>query len=167
MTRDLYCQSPMTDILPVIETLENRWMRAWVSGDARALKSLTSRKFRMVMGSKPCAILDSKSWLEAATTSFLCHGYRFGDIYARELGNVAVFATQLDLKASIDGHDWSGRMWLTAIWKKSGVRRSWQIVERIFSRPEEDPKVPAAIHSLQAWRRPAQRQPFGARLSQR
>jgi hypothetical protein len=145
----------MTDILPVIETLENRWMRAWVSGDARSLKSLTSRKFRMVMGSKPCAILDAKSWLEAATTSFVCHGYRFGDIYARDLGKVAVFATQLDLQASIDGHDWSGRMWLTAIWKKSGIRRNWQLVERVFSRPEEDKQVPAAIHSLQAWRRPS------------
>lgn len=157
----------MADIASIIEMLENRWMRAWVSGDARTLKSLTSRKFRMVMGSKPCAVLDSKSWLEAATTSFLCQGYRFGDIYARDLGKVAVFATQLDLQASIDGHDWSGRMWLTAIWKKTGIRRNWQIVERVFSRPETDSQVPAAIHSLQAWRKPSQRQALAGRLSQR
>jgi hypothetical protein len=147
----------MADILPVIETLENRWMRAWVGGDARTLKLLTSRKFRMVMGSKPCAILDAKSWLDAATTSFICESYRFGDMYARDLGPVAVFATQLDLKASIDGLDWSGRMWVTDIWRKTGVRRSWRMIERVLSRPEQDADVPAAIRSLQLWQRPAKR----------
>ena len=68
---------------------------------------------------------------------------------------VAVFATQLDLQASIDGHDWSGRMWVTDIWKKSGIRRNWRMVERVFSRPDEDPQLPDAIRSLQAWRKPA------------
>lgn len=147
----------MADILPIIETLENRWMRAWASGDARTLKSLTSRKFRMVVGSKPSVLLDASSWLQAATTRFLCHSYRFGDLYARDLGPVTVFASQLDLEASIDGHEWSGRMWVTAIWRKSGVRRNWRMVERVLSRPEGDQQVPAAIRSLQLWRRPSQR----------
>ena len=147
----------MADILPIIETLENRWMRAWIGGDARTLKALTARNFRLVMGSKPCAILDCKSWLAAATTSFTCESYRFGDMYARQLGSTAVFATQLELKANIEGHDWSGRMWVTDIWKKTGVRRGWRLVERVFSRPEEDKQVPAAIRSLQLWQRPAKR----------
>lgn len=147
----------MADILPIIETLENRWMRAWASGDAKALKALTSRKFRMVVGSKPSVLLDASSFLQASTGSFACHGYRFGDIYARQLGSVIVFATQLDLQASIDGHDWSGRMWLTDIWRKGGVRRSWRMVERVLSRPEEDQQVPAAIRELQLWRRPPKR----------
>ena len=68
-----------------------------------------------------------------------------------------VFATQLDLKASIDGHDWSGRMWVTDIWRRGTVRRSWRMVERVLSRPEEDGQVPAAIRELQLWRRPAKR----------
>ena len=89
----------------------------------------------MVVGTKPSVLLDAKSWLDAANSSFLCHSFRFGDIYARDLGPVTVFATQLDLKASIDGHDWSGRVWVTAVWRKSGVRRKWRLVERIFSRP--------------------------------
>lgn len=147
----------MADISPIIETLENRWMRAWASGDMRTLKALTSRKFRMVVGTKPSVLLDAKSWLDAANSSFLCHSFRFGDIYARDLGPVTVFATQLDLKASIDGLDWSGRMWVTDIWKKSGVRRSWRMVERVISRPEEDKQVAAAIKALQLWQRPAKR----------
>ena len=147
----------MAEILPIVETLENRWMRAWIGGDMRTLKELTSRKFRMVMGTKPCAILDAKSWLASATDSFRCHSYRFGDMYAHDLGSVTVFATQMDIEASIDGHDWSGRVWVTTVWRKSGVRRKWRLVERIFSRPEEDQDIPAAIAALQLWRRPAKR----------
>jgi hypothetical protein len=147
----------MADISLLIETLENRWMRAWVGGDLRTLKSLTARNFRLVVGSKPSVLLDAKSWLDAANSSFLCHSYRFGDVYARDLGPVTVFATQLDLKASIDGHDWSGPVWVTDIWKKSGVRRRWRMVERVFSRPEEDQHVPAAIRSLQLWRKRSER----------
>jgi hypothetical protein len=147
----------MADISLLIETLENRLMRAWVGGDLRTLKSLTARNFRLVVGSKPSVLLDAKSWLEAANSSFVCHSYRFGDVYARDLGPVTVFATQLDLKASIDGHDWSGPVWVTDIWKKSGVRRRWRMVERVFSRPEEDKQVPPAIRSLQLWRKRSER----------
>lgn len=144
----------MADILPLIETLENRWMRAWIGGDAKTLKSLTSRNFRLVVGSKPSVLLDYKSWIDAAEERFTCRAYRFGEIYVRNLGTVTIFATQLEIEASIDGHDWSGRMWVTDLWKKGGVRRSWRMVERVFSRPEDDKQVPAAVRSLQLWQRP-------------
>ncbi|WP_294120541.1 nuclear transport factor 2 family protein [Sphingomonas sp.] len=144
----------MADILTLIETLENRWMRAWIGGDAKTLKSLTSRNFRLVVGSKPSVLLDYKSWIDAAAERFPCRAYRFGEIYVRNLGSVTIFATQLEIEASIDGHDWSGRMWVTDLWKKGGVRRSWRMVERVMSRPEDDKDVPAAIRSLQLWRRP-------------
>ena len=142
----------MSDILPNIETLENRWMRAWASGDARTLKALTSRKFRMVIGSKPCVILDARSWLEAAAERYRCRSYRFGDVYARKVGSIAVFATHLELQATMDGEDWSGPLWVTDIWRRSGVRRGWKMVERVMSRPESNPSVPAAIRSLQLWK---------------
>ena len=142
----------MADILPLLEMLENRWMRAWVNNDAKALKELTSRKFRMVIASKPCVILDSSSWLAAATGRYQCNGYRFGDIYARQLGTVAVFATRIELKATMDGHDWTGQFWVTDVWRKSGVRRKWRMIERVMSRPETNPDVPAAIRTLQLWK---------------
>ncbi len=127
-------------------------MRAWVTRDLRTLKALTSRKFMLVMGSEPCVILDASSWLEAATTRFLCTSYRFGDIYVRDLGSVALFASQLDIQASIDGQDQSGRLWVTDLWSKSKVRRRWRLVERVVSRPEDRPEVPGAIRSMQLWR---------------
>ena len=142
----------MADILPIIETMEHRWMRAWVGRDAKELKALTSRDFMLLIGSKPGVILDSGSFLDAATSRFLCNSYRFGDVHARRIGAMALFASQLDLKASIDGTAWSGRFWVTDLWRKSTVRRSWRLVERVLSRTEEDAKVPSAIRSLQLWK---------------
>ena len=142
----------MADLLPVIETMENRWMRAWVQRDAKDLRSLTSSRFMLLMGSKPPVILDAKSWLEAATTRYVCKSYRFGDIYVRDIGGYALFASQMELKATMDGHDWSGTFWVTDLWTKSRVRRSWRMVERVISRPEEKKDVPAGIKSLQLWR---------------
>ena len=142
----------MADLHSIIETLERQWMRAWVSGDAKALKALTARNFRMVVGAKPSVILDSKSWVEAAMTRHLCSAYRFGDIYVRDLGGMTVFATQLSVEATMDGHDWSGTYWVTDLWRKSRVRRNWRMVERIVSRPDEKADVAAAIRSLQLWR---------------
>jgi hypothetical protein len=104
------------------------------------------------MGSKPPVILDARSWLEAATTRYLCTSYRFGDIYVRDLGGLALFASQIETKATMDGHDWSGVMWVTDLWSKSRIRRSWRMVERVISRPEDKKDVPAAIKSLQLWR---------------
>lgn len=142
----------MADLLPVIETMENRWMRAWVQRDLSALKAVTARNFMLLMGSKPPVILDSKSWLEAATTRYLCNSYRFGDIYVRDLGGFALFASQMEIKATMDGHDWSGPLWITDLWSKSRVRRSWRMVERVISRPEDKKDVPAGIKALQLWR---------------
>lgn len=142
----------MADIHPIIETMENRWMRAWMKADTRELKALTARNFRMVIGSKPAMILDFKSWVEAAGKRYRCKSYRFGDVYAREIGGVAVFATQLELSATMDGEDWSGQFWVTDIWRKGRVRRKWRMVERIVSQPDQREDVPAAVRSLQLWR---------------
>lgn len=141
----------MADLTPIIETMENRWMRAWVQRDAKALKALTGRNFMLLMGSTKPMILDSRSWVEAATTRYLCASYRFGDIYVREVGGLAVFASQLELTATLDDVDWSGRFWVTDLWKKGRVRRSWRLVQRVVSLPDENPEVPAGIRALQLW----------------
>ncbi len=142
----------MADRTAEIETLENQYMRAWAQADLPALKSLTASGFHLLVGSKPAAMLDRASWLDAATRRYVCRSYRFGDIYVREVGSAALFASQLDLKASLDGRDWSGRMWVTDLWRKGRIRRRWRLVERVLSRVEEDPEVPAAIKSMQLWR---------------
>jgi ketosteroid isomerase-like protein len=142
----------MANLTPVIETMEHRWMRAWVNDDMRALKAITAKSFILLTASKPPAILDRPSWLEAAAKRYLCSSYRFGDIYVQEVGGLAVFAAPVDLKATMDGRDWSGTLFVTDIWRKGRVRRGWKLAQRILSTPDERPELAKAITSLQLWK---------------
>ena len=142
----------MADLTPVIEAMEHRWMRAWVNGDTKTLKAVTASSFILLTASKPPAILDRPSWLEASAERYSCSSYRFGDIYVRDLGPLAMFAASLELKATMDGNDWSGHVWVTDLWRKGRVRRSWKMVERVISRADDNPQLPSAIRSLQLWR---------------
>ena len=68
----------MADVTSLIETMENRWMRAWVRCDIKELKGLTAKDFILLTGTKPPAILDRPSWLDAAGKRYVCSAYRFG-----------------------------------------------------------------------------------------
>ena len=142
----------MASLTPTIETMEHSWMRAWVNRDARVLKSLTSKDFVLLVGGKPPTILDRPSWLEAAGKRWDCDSYRFGDILVRGEGKLAIFSASVELKAVMDGRDWSGTFWLTDIWRKGRVRRGWKLAHRILSRPDDGPEVAKAIKSLQLWK---------------
>lgn len=142
----------MAELADQIEVLENRYMRAWASGDAATLRQLTGRGFQLVIGSKPAVMLDRASWLDAAQSRFVSTGFRFGGVYVREVGGMALFASQVELEARLDDHDWSGVMWMTDLWRKGRVRRRWRLAARVFSRPEEDKAVPQGIRAMQLWR---------------
>ena len=142
----------MAELSPVIETMEHRWMRAWVNGDAKALKSVTASDFILLTASKPPMILDRRSWLEAAANRWDCSSYRFGDIYVRCVGSTAVFAASIELKATLDGRDWSGTLFVTDLWRKGRVRRGWKLAQRILSRVDDRAEVPKAIRALQLWK---------------
>ena len=142
----------MADLTPVIETLEHRWMRAWVNRDARALKAITAKDFILLSASRPPMILDRPSWLEAAANRWDCSSYRFGDIYVRSVGSVAVFAASVELKAPMDGRDWSGTVFVTDLWRKGRVRRGWKLAQRIVSKVDDRAELPKTIRALQLWK---------------
>lgn len=142
----------MADLTATIETMEHRWMRAWVNGDMRALKGITAKSFILLTGSKPPAILDRPSWLEAAAKRWDCSSYRFGDIYVRDVGGVALFAAPVEYKATMDGRDWSGHFWVTDLWRKGRVRRGWKLAQRIVTRVDDNAELPKAIRALQLWK---------------
>lgn len=142
----------MAELSPVIETLENRYMRAWIGRDFKELKALTARSFTLVVGTRPAMLLDQPSWLAAAGSRWDCSSYRFGDIYVRSVGSVAVFAASLELKATLDGRDWSGTVFVTDLWRKGKVRRGWKLAQRIVSRADDNRELPKAIKSLQLWK---------------
>jgi hypothetical protein len=135
-----------------IETLEHHWMRAWMQRDRKQMKALASRDFIFLLGSTKAAILDRPSWLEAATTRFKCESYRFSEVYVRRHGGTAVFACQAALETRMGAQEWSGPVWITDLWQRSRVRRNWQIVERVISRPDGDETMSAAIRDMQLWR---------------
>lgn len=141
----------MADLTPLIETLENRWMRAWIARDHKDLKSLTARDFILLVGGKKAVILDRRSWLEAAGERWRCSGFRYGDVYVQRFGGVALFAAQLEIDATMDGREWPSQLWVTDLWRKRRIG-GWRMVERVLSRIEDDPGIPAAIKSLQLWR---------------
>jgi hypothetical protein len=143
----------MADLTAVIETMEHRWMRAWVNGEKKVMKAATSRHFMLLAGSKPPMILDRTSWLDAAANRWSCSSYRFGDIYVRSVGSgLAVFAAPIEIKARMDGIDGSGTFFVTDIWRRAMTRRGWKMVQRVISRPDEDPALPKAIRALQLWK---------------
>jgi ketosteroid isomerase-like protein len=142
----------MSDLTATIETLEHRWMRAWVSGDLKAMKATTAKDFILLTGSKPPAILDRPSWLDAVAKRYHCSSYRFGDVMVRDFGSAALFSAPLEIKATMDGRDWSGTVWVTDIWRKGRVRRGWKLAQRVLSSVDERPEVPKAIRSLQLWK---------------
>lgn len=142
----------MADLAATIETMEHRWMRAWVRGDVKALKAITGRDFIFLAASTPPALLDRLSWLEAMKDRYLCSSYSFGDIYVRGWSSVALFSATLDLRATMDGRDWSERLWVTDLWRKGRVRRGWKLAQRVVSRPDDDPQLRSAIKALQLWK---------------
>ena len=142
----------MADLTPVIETMENRWMRAWVGRDGKALKALTAREFILLTASRPPAILDRPSWIEAAAKRYRCASYGFGEVYVRDWGTVAMFTAPLELEATMDDRDWSGRMWVSDVWRRGRVRRGWKLAERVVSHTADDPQLRAGIKSLQLWK---------------
>lgn len=142
----------MADIQSMIEAHEHQWMRAWIGRDVRTLKLLTAGNFRMLVGSRPAVILDGRSFVEAAASRFACASYRFGDIYVRIHGKIVVFATQVELKMTIDEQDISGEMWMTDLWRKSRIRGKWRMIERVLSDTHRGIDMAPAVRSLQLWR---------------
>ena len=142
----------MADLTPVIETMENRWMRAWVQRDVKTLKSMTSKDFILLTASRPAMILDRPSWLEAVAKRYDCLSFAFGDIYVREWGSTALFTAPLELKATIDDEKWSGPLLVTDLWRRGRVRRGWKLVQRVVSKTDDDPRLAKTIRALQLWK---------------
>ena len=127
-------------------------MRAWIQRDRKTMKALAARDFIFLLGSDQAAILDRASWLEAAGSRLLCDSYRFGSLYVRRHGKIAVFAAMMDIEARVDGEPLSGPLWIVDLWKKAGVRRRWRLLERTVARPDTNARLPGAVRAMQLWR---------------
>jgi hypothetical protein len=142
----------MNDFTSKIEALELRWMRAWVNADRPEMKALASRDFIFLFASTTPTILDRASWLDGALGRLRCDSFRFGNGYVRRHGAYAVFAAPVELKATLDGRALFEGAFVTDVWRRSKVRRRWQLVERTLVPTDSIAELPSAVRSLQLWR---------------
>ncbi|WP_394727831.1 nuclear transport factor 2 family protein [Altererythrobacter sp. GH1-8] len=142
----------MDEFAAEIESLEHLWARAWMNRDRAVMKGMASRDFVFLLGGKVSAVLDRPSWLDAATSRLACEQYQFHDIYVRQHKRCAVFAARMSFEGKIGRAPWKGELWLTDLWKRGRIRRTWQLVERIVSRAESDPELGAQVTSMQLWK---------------
>lgn len=127
-------------------------MRAWVRREPSDLRRLLKRDFTFIIGADRAQILDRPSFLEASVGRLACSSYRFREIRIHKHGSCAWFAAGADLEMRLAGKDWAGRFWLTDLWTKSTIRRSWKLAERSLSRVDAEKSLAADIRALQLWR---------------
>lgn len=141
----------MADIAAEIETLEHRFMRAWMRREAGELRKLAARDFMMIVASEPSQLLDRPSFVEAMSGPLSCQGFRFNEVCVRKHGRSAWFTASADLELKIDRREWAGKFWISDLWIKGRVKRGWKLVERSLARTDSDDKLPASIRHLQLW----------------
>lgn len=135
-----------------MEHLEISWTHAWMNRDVATMKSLASPDFVFLLGGRDSAILDLASWLEATTSRLRCDAYKFHDIYARQHKRVALFSARMSMEGHIGRTPLTGDLWITDLWKRGRVRRSWRLVERVMSRADGDVALGQEVTRLQLWK---------------
>ncbi|MEE4154325.1 MAG: nuclear transport factor 2 family protein [Erythrobacter sp.] len=142
----------MADLDAEFDLRSNRLMAAWLHRDAAELKACMARDCLFLFGSTPPVMLDRPSFIAAIERDLVCRGFRFRERSALPHGGCVWFTGHLELEWSVAGTDWSGHFLLTDLWRKSGLRRRWQLAERTMAPLMGDAGFAGAIRALQLWR---------------
>ena len=134
-----------------IEALALSAMRAWVAGDAKALKKLMARDFMMMVGSVPPQILDRPSFLAAIERGFACTRFTFREVIVRAHGKAAWLVAGAELELALGPKVWSGGFLITDLWRKGAIG-GWKLAERSLARIDNDDSIAPAIGRLQLWK---------------
>lgn len=141
----------MADVAVEIEALELRLMRAWVAGDAKEAKKLTTRDFMCMVGTLPPQLLDRPSFLAGVERGFACTKFAFREVFARQHGKNAWFVAGAELELGLGAKVWSGPFLVTGLWRKGAIG-GWKLAERSIARLEEGEGLAAAVGKLQLWK---------------
>ena len=134
-----------------IEALALNLMRAWVAGDAKALKKMIARDAMMMVGSLPPQLLDRPSFLAAAERGFACTRFAFREVFVRVNGKTAWFVAGAELELAFGSKLWSGPVLVTDQWRK-GAFGGWKLADRSLARLDPDDRVAASVAKLQLWK---------------
>jgi len=133
-----------------IEALALSLMRAWVAGDAKAMKKLVARDAMMMIGSLPPQLLDRPSFLAAAERGFACTKFAFREIFVRVKGKTAWFVAGAELELALGSKVWAGPFLVTDQWRKGAIG-GWKLAERSLARLDPDASIAPGVAKLQLW----------------
>lgn len=136
-----------------IEAMTLTAMRAWVAGDAKAMKKLTKRDFLMLIGSTPPQLLDRPSFLAAMERGFACRKFTFREVIARQHGDAAWFVAGAELDLALGARAWTGMFLVSALWRKGGWSSRWMLADLSLARLDPDADLAAAVRRLQLWKK--------------
>src|SRR3989442_145105 len=104
------------DDVEEIETLQRRWMQAWVERDAATLHEILAPEFRLRSMATDTP-LSRDAWLEGALSGRVAaSSVHFDEIEVVVIGDTAVVDSLLTFEATIDGADWSKTTHCTDVW---------------------------------------------------
>ena len=121
------------DPTAVIPQLEREWMVAWLARDRDTCARILADDF--LLTSARGVLMTKAEWL-AALDSIVGESFQWEEIRVRPFGDVAVVHCRTRQRASVAGHDWSGRFLLTDVWVHRDGR--WQVVSRHGTGPLPD-----------------------------
>jgi ketosteroid isomerase-like protein len=128
-------------------------MRAWVAGDAKAVKKLVARDAMVMVGALPPQLLDRPSFLAALDRGFACTRFTFREVFVRAHGKAAWFVAGAELELAFGGKPWSGPFLVTDLWRKGAIG-GWKLAERSLAPLGTDSDLAPRIAKLQLWNTP-------------
>lgn len=140
----------MADTEVEIEALSLSVMRAWVAGDAKALKKVLARDFMMMVGTLPPQLLDKPSFLAAQERGFQCNRFALREVFVRQHGKAAWFVAGAELELQLGGKAWNGAFLITDLWR-CGTIGGWKLAERSLAPLDSDDSLAPAVACLQLW----------------
>lgn len=142
----------MADTAAEIETLALGVMRAWIAGDAKAIKKLLHRDFVMMVGTLPPQLLDRPSFVAGVEREFGCTRFAFHEILVRQYGKAAWFVAGAELEFRVGASAWEGRFLVTDLWR-CGTLGGWKLAERSLARLDDNARLADGVRALQLWNR--------------
>lgn len=135
-----------------IEALALGAMRAWVAGDAKAMKKLTTRDFLMLVGSTPPQLLDRPSFLAAMEGGFGCTRFAFREVIARRHRDAAWFVAGAELDLALGRRAWTGAFLVSALFRRGAWSKTFRLADLSLARLDPDQDIAGAVSRLQLWK---------------
>jgi ketosteroid isomerase-like protein len=134
----------MVDLAKEIESLSNRWMGAWLSGDRAVLEAILAPDYALIVSARPHQRFERQAWLDTCET-YIATSFAYRDVQVRELApGIAVMSGIAVQEATLDGTDRSGEFWIVDVWRRN-PDGAWQVCARFSGSPEAQRPSVAAL----------------------